>query len=228
MTARNAFSWAVRSALPGARGAVAAVHPSAGLRMPEGGGAAADAPCAAQGVLAIAMPDARGLGGDVFGLVHGEAVRAVDGAGRAATEPDTDGGASIAAAGPGDGRCLPHGEAGVLPSPRALGPAIRHAREGLRAPPALAAARGAQAAGLVAVRWPVHGEELAGAPRWPSEEGRLMEAGHADADRLAALGHRVEVMAAGDFTGALTDDELRHDAPLALARRRWQGRTGPT
>lgn len=69
----NPFSSAIRPALAGHRGAVAAAHPlavAAGTQALGEGGSAVDALIAAQAALAVACPDACGLGGDGLALVR--------------------------------------------------------------------------------------------------------------------------------------------------------------
>lgn len=77
----------------------------------------------------------------------------------------------------------------------------------------------------------VAGADLATAvarPRWRSEDGRLLvEAGHAGAERLAALGHRVDTLPLGHMKfGAVVAAGHLGGRPVALAdfrRETWAG-----
>lgn len=117
------------------------------------GGNAVDALIAAQAVLAVIAPDACGLGGDAFVMLHdGQDVRAVNGAGpapRDATHMTNDGAPSVTVPGLVDtwARLAVHTRLGLEP---ALDPAIRLAQDGCRVDPGLAAARDAQRPRLMA------------------------------------------------------------------------------
>lgn len=149
----NPFSSPLRPALAGRRGAVAAAHPlavAAGAEALASGGSAVDAAIAAQAALAVVSPDACGLGGDAFLLVRepSGAVLAVNGAGPSAARASratTTGGLSVCVPGIVDAWTLAHARWGRLPLLQALAPAIAIAEDGLRADPALLAARDAQA-----------------------------------------------------------------------------------
>ena len=156
MISLNPFSSAARPALAGQRGAISAAHPlavSAGQQMLAAGGNAVDALIAAQAVLAVIAPDACGLGGDAFVLLHDRnGVRAINGAGAAprdATEMAGDGAQSVTVPGLVDtwAHLAGHARLGLA---AALAPAIRLARNGCRVDPGLAAARDAQQARLIA------------------------------------------------------------------------------
>ncbi len=152
------FSSPIRPALAGRRGAVAAAHPlavAAGQEVLARGGSAADAVIAGQAALAVVAPDACGLGGDAFVLLHrpGRAPVAVNGAGPApagATGPAATGGASVAVPGLVAAWAELHRMAGRLPLPQVLAPAVAMAREGIVPDAALLAARAAQAGRLAA------------------------------------------------------------------------------
>jgi gamma-glutamyltranspeptidase/glutathione hydrolase len=139
------FSSAVRPALRGRFGAVAAAHPlavAAGQELLTNGGSAADALIAAQAVLCVVMPDACGLGGDMLALVHAPGVdapgaqpQAVNGTGAAPRNlrrVSDDGAHSITVPGIVDAWCTLSESWGRLPLARALQPAIRLAHAGLR------------------------------------------------------------------------------------------------
>jgi gamma-glutamyltranspeptidase/glutathione hydrolase len=154
----NPFSSAIRPALGGRRGAVAAAHPlaaAAGQRMLAEGGGAVDALIAAQAVLAVVSPDACGLGGDGLALVRapGAPPVAVHGAGPSAaraTHAATTGGAGVAVPGLVDAWAALQARWGRLPLAALLAPAIEAAEDGLRLDPALAGARDRQRDRLLA------------------------------------------------------------------------------
>ncbi len=83
----------------------------------------------------------------------------------------------------------------------------------------------------VILGWAVAGRDLAeavDAPRWRSEDGKLLvEAGHPARDDLASRGHEVEDLPAGDVRfGAVTAAGVQDGAPWALAdwrRMTWAG-----
>jgi gamma-glutamyltranspeptidase/glutathione hydrolase len=138
----------VRPVLRGRFGAVAAAHPlavAAAQELLTAGGSAADAAIAAQAALCVIMPDACGLGGDMLALVHaaGSPLQAINGTGcapLALTCALDDGPHSITVPGIVDAWCALSRQYGTLPLARALQPAIRWARAGLRVSGALAAA----------------------------------------------------------------------------------------
>ncbi|WP_375389706.1 gamma-glutamyltransferase [uncultured Amnibacterium sp.] len=118
----------------GARGAASTAHPDAtraALGMLDVGGSAVDAAIAAQAVIAVVMPHAAGLGGDLLALVRtpAGAVVAVNGVGRSpALAPSTwgsDGGSSVTVPGLVDGWFALHARGGRLPLPLVLEPAMR-------------------------------------------------------------------------------------------------------
>lgn len=128
--------------------AVAAAHPlasAAAIEVARAGGSAVDAAIAAQAVIAVAMPDAAGLGGDVLALVHdGATTRAVNGTGRSpgalAGPPSTTGGSAATVPGLVDGWLRLHAEWGRLALAESLAPAARLARDGIAVSAELAAA----------------------------------------------------------------------------------------
>ncbi len=137
-------SWP-RPVLHGLAGAVSAAHPlavAAGQELLQIGGSAVDAAIAAQAVLCVVAPDACGLGGDMFALVHAGdgAPVAVNAAGAAPLAPadlSADGANSITVPGIVDGWCRMVERWGHVPLSRCLEPAIRIARSGYRVPTAL-------------------------------------------------------------------------------------------
>ncbi len=143
----NSYSNKCRPALHGARGAIASAHPlatAAGQEMFMAGGNAADALIAAQAVLAVACPEACGIGGDMLALVDdGKAVTAISGVGRAPMamrQATTDGANSITVPGlAGAWESLSRGW-GRLGLAACLAPAIRLAEGGLAMSDTLAAA----------------------------------------------------------------------------------------
>ena len=90
---------------------MSAAHPlavAAGQEVLQAGGTAVDAVIAAQAVLCVVAPDACGLGGDMFALVHRPdsetvAVNAAGAAPMAASQLSTDGANSITVPGIVDG-----------------------------------------------------------------------------------------------------------------------------
>lgn len=222
----NPFSSPLRPALGGRLGAVAAAHPlavAAGQRVLGQGGSAVDALIAAQAALAVASPDACGLGGDGFALVHapGQAPVAVNGAGPSAagaTAGATTGGASVAVPGLVDAWMELHGRWGRLGLADVLAPAIEMT-EGVRVDPVLAAARRTQEARLKAggaSAWALMGLEAGDAFVQPAL-GRTLRAVAAEGRAgLAALGPAIAraVQAAG---GALTAEDLAVPAAAVTA-----------
>jgi len=156
LTKLNPFSSSIRPALAGDRGAVAAAHPlavAAGQQMLSLGGNAVDALIAAQAVLAVVAPDACGVGGDAFVLLHdGREVIAINGGGAsplAAREMATDGAQSVTVPGLVDTWAMLAPRA-ILGLAAALAPAIRIATHGFRIDPGLALARDVQKSRLLA------------------------------------------------------------------------------
>lgn len=143
---RDAYSSQPRPVLYGLMGAVSAAHPlavAAGQELLQAGGTAIDAAIAAQAVLCVVAPDACGLGGDMFALVHrpGDEIVAVNAAGAspmAASELSADGANSITVPGIVDGWSRMSEAWGALPLSRCLEPAIRIALGGFRVTAALA------------------------------------------------------------------------------------------
>ncbi|HVY34439.1 MAG TPA: gamma-glutamyltransferase [Caulobacteraceae bacterium] len=133
------YSSPQRPVLQGVGGAVAAAHPlavAAGQELLLAGGSAVDAAIAAQAVLCVVAPDACGLGGDMFALVHqlGDAEpMAINASGAAPLDMEraTDDGAnSITTPGIVDGWACLSERWGRRPLSRCLQPAIRLARTG--------------------------------------------------------------------------------------------------
>lgn len=154
----ESFSSYRRPVVRGVRGAVAAAHPlacAAGQEVLTLGGNAVDALVAAQAVLAVIMPDACGLGGDMLALVAeaGGDVHAVTGTGKAPrgmVRVATDGADSVTVPGiVGAWETLSR-RWGTLPLARCLAPAERLARVGFPLSAALAIAVEAQRKRLVA------------------------------------------------------------------------------
>jgi gamma-glutamyltranspeptidase / glutathione hydrolase len=161
----DAFSSSVRPVLRGRVGAVSAAHPlavAAGQEMLLAGGTAADAAIAAQAILCVIMPDACGLGGDMLALVHlpGRTPSAINGTGAspvALRQVSDDGPNSITVPGIVDAWHTLSKHYGRLPLSRALDPAMRLARSGMRVSQSLAAALTTHRARL----------ERGGAAAWP-------------------------------------------------------------
>ena len=109
---------------------------TAGARVLAAGGSAVDAAIAAQAVIAVVLPQAAGLGGDLLALVHHHgAVEAVNGTGRSphllAGPPTSTGGLSVTVPGLVDGWLVLHQRWGRLPLPSVLAPAIELAEAGI-------------------------------------------------------------------------------------------------
>jgi gamma-glutamyltranspeptidase/glutathione hydrolase len=134
----NTYSSVNRPVLRGMLGAVSAAHPlavSAGQSALMAGGSAVDAMIAAQAVLCVVAPDACGVGGDMFALVHctGEAPVAVNGAGAAPMglqAVSSDGANSITIPGIVDAWATMSARWGRLSLAQVLAPAIAIARTG--------------------------------------------------------------------------------------------------
>ncbi|WP_075214037.1 gamma-glutamyltransferase [Mongoliimonas terrestris] len=156
----DGYASPIRPVMGGYLGAVSAAHPlaaAAGQEMLLKGGTAVDAAIAAHAVLAVVMPDACGLGGDLLALVREPrgTVTAVNGCGAAPlglTEVTTTGGASVTVPGAvAAWESLASGW-GRLPLDRVLAPAIRAARGGIPVSAGLARAVADQRARLEAGR----------------------------------------------------------------------------
>lgn len=136
----------------GSRGAVATAHPAASAAAAQilsAGGGAVDAAIAAQAVIAVVLPQAAGLGGDLLALVHHRgAVEAVNATGRSpwslSAPPHTTGGSSVSVPGLVGGWWELHRRWGRLPLPGVLAPAVDLALRGIPVDPGLAAAVAAQ------------------------------------------------------------------------------------
>ena len=154
----DAFSSYRRPVVRGLRGAVASAHPlatAAGQEILAAGGNAADSLIAAQAVLAVIAPDACGIGGDMLALVRDPdgSVTAVGGTGKspiAMTEASGDGANSITVPGLADAWETIARRWGAMPLSQCLAPAIRIARAGMVATPALVRAVAAQRHRLLA------------------------------------------------------------------------------
>lgn len=121
----------------GMPGAVATAHPratEAALSILADGGSAVDAAICAQAVIAVVLPQAAGLGGDMLGLVRTPSgiVHAINGTGlsprQAPSEWTADGGGSVTVPGAVDAWSAAHGQWGRLPLRHILAPAIEAAR----------------------------------------------------------------------------------------------------
>ncbi|MFT8895770.1 MAG: gamma-glutamyltransferase [Acetobacter sp.] len=141
----DGYSSPVRPVISGVTGAVSAAHPlaaAAAQDMLVRGGSAVDAAIAAQAVLCVVMPDACGIGGDLFALVDdGKDTMAVSGAGaapRRGTGCADDGANSITVPGLPGAWASMHDRWGKLPFSVILSPAIRLAAEGIAVSEAMA------------------------------------------------------------------------------------------
>ncbi len=149
---RESYSSQIRPVLHGLAGAVSAAHPlavAAGQELLQSGGSAADAAIAAQAVLCVVAPDACGLGGDMFALVHSigtdpVAINASGAAPMALSHAAADGPNSITVPGIVDGWGRISDRWGQVALARCLEPAIRIARGGVPVTGALAATVDAQ------------------------------------------------------------------------------------
>jgi gamma-glutamyltranspeptidase/glutathione hydrolase len=133
------YSSRARPVLTGRSGAIAAAHPlavAAGQSLLEQGGSAADAMIAAQAVLCVIMPDACGLGGDMFCLVRAPGEDQPMGVNAAGVLPRrqmaaaSDGAQSITVPGIVQGWADVSSRWGRLGLAAALAPALRIARDG--------------------------------------------------------------------------------------------------
>lgn len=138
---------AVATSSRGVRGAVAAAHPlarDAALETLARGGSAVDATIAAHAVIAVVMPHAAGLGGDMIALVRpgrGD-VQAINGTGLSPQiAPETwrtDGGSSVTVPGLVAGWVTAHERWGRLRLSEVLAESIRIAHTGYRVDAGLA------------------------------------------------------------------------------------------
>lgn len=184
----STFSTFVRPILRGERGAIAAAHPlavAAGQQMLTDGGSAVDAAIAAQAVLCVVMPDACGLGGDMFALIADSdrgrwAVNAAGAAPAGLDGPVDDGGRSVTLPGIVAGWEDMAKRWGRLPFASLFTPAIRLAREGFRPEAALMLAVAAQRTRL----------EAGGAGEWA-----LLHLGRGDRLMQEPLGGLLEAIA---------------------------------
>ena len=131
----------------GVRGAVAAAHPlarDAALEILARGGSAIDATIAAHAVIAVVMPHAAGLGGDMIALVRPgrEDVQAINGTGLSPEiAPETwrtDGGSAVTVPGLVAGWVSAHERWGRLALSEVLAESIRIAHAGYRVDAGLA------------------------------------------------------------------------------------------
>lgn len=134
----DGFSSSVRPVISGPWGAVSAAHPlavSAGQDVLARGGSAVDAAIAAQAVLCVVVPDACGIGGDLFALVaDGAQTHAISGAGvlpHKATGCADEGATSITVPGLAGAWARMHARWGKLPFSVLMDKAIHLAEEGI-------------------------------------------------------------------------------------------------
>lgn len=151
----DGYSSAVRPVLPGVDGAVCAAHPlavAAGQDMLLRGGSAVDAAIAAQAVLCVVMPDACGIGGDLFALVRNSTgTSAISGAGAAPVKGTVcadDGANSITVPGLAGAWASMHARWGTLPFAVILSRAIALAEGGIEVSAAMVQTVQAQAGRL--------------------------------------------------------------------------------
>jgi gamma-glutamyltranspeptidase/glutathione hydrolase len=209
-----------RPVLRGRFGAVAAAHPlavAAGQEMLTAGGSAADAAIAAQAALCVIMPNACGLGGDMLALVHapGIPVLAINGTGCAPlglTQAQGDGPHSITVPGIVDAWCTLSRGYGRVPLARALAPAVRLARAGLRVSNAFAATLGKHRERLLrggAARWALFDAPAGAFIRQP-ELAALLESVGTDGRAAFYQGTSARQMARaiGALGGALGEADL--------------------
>jgi len=231
----ESFSSAVRPTLRGRFGAVSAAHPlavAAGQEILVAGGSAADAAIAAQAILCVIMPDACSIGGDLLALVHapGCAMLAVNGTGKSPAlqrQAADDGPNSITVPGMVDAWCILSRRHGRLPLARALEPAVRLARAGMRVSGPLAAALAVHRERLVrgrATGWALFDAAPGARVTQPRLAALLEQVG---ADGRAAFYHgtaaRQVSQAVGLLGGTLRDDDLAaHETVLgAPIDTRW-------
>jgi len=234
---RDLYSSHPRPVLQGVEGAVAAAHPlavAAGQEMLRAGGSATDACIAAQAVLCVLSPDACGLGGDMFALVHqpGQPAVAINGAGAAplaATQVSGDGANSVTVPGIVHGWGEMSARWGKLPLAQLLAPAIRLTRLGCRVSPTLAATVVTQRARLDrggAGAWALLG--LAPGALWRQPElAALLErigqdgvAGFYDGPAAAMI---AEAIRAGGGTLGIEDLARHRTMVLPPVTLRWAG-----
>lgn len=134
----DGYSSTARPVLLGDVGAVSAAHPlavAAAQDMLLRGGSAVDATIAAQAVLCVIMPDACGIGGDLFALVDdGTGTSAISGAGAAPRQGKVcsdDGANSITVPGLAGAWASMHARWGTLPFSVILSRAIHLAEGGV-------------------------------------------------------------------------------------------------
>lgn len=224
----DAYSSPHPAVLRGALGAVAAAHPlavAAGQELLVAGGSAADAAIAAQAVLCVVSPDACGLGGDMLALVRapGEAPIAINGAGHtpfAAQDFSADGATSVTVPGIVHAWAELSRRHGRVPLARALGPAVRLARNGFAVGASLAEAVVQQRERLV--RGGASGARImsleAGA-RWvqPELASLLTSIGELGSEAFYAgpMAHAI-AHALQSLGGAMNIDDLaRHESVIA-------------
>lgn len=220
-------------------GAVSAAHPlavEAGADVLRAGGTAVDAAICAQAVVAVVMPEAGGLGGDMLALVHepAGAVVALTGSGalpaRAQGAAST-GGASVTVPGLADAWIEAHTRYGRLPLADVLAAAVRLAEDGVPVEPDLAEACAGQRSRLLAggaQRWALLG--LAAGERWRQPElvrtlravaagGReAFYAGAAAASICAAVRRHGGAMEPSDLQRHATDVAVPLEIPWAGGR----------
>lgn len=146
-----------RSAAMGRHGMIAtsqALASAAGLKVLQDGGNAIDAAITAAAVLAVVEPNMNGIGGDLFAIVFdattkklsaldasgrsGQAATPAEFARRQITEMPGNGVLSVDVPGVVDGWSQLLSRFGTIPLSKALGPAIRYAREGYPVQPLVA------------------------------------------------------------------------------------------
>jgi gamma-glutamyltranspeptidase/glutathione hydrolase len=220
---------ASRPVLRGRFGAVAAAHPlavAAGQELLNVGGSAADAAIAAQAALCVIMPDACGLGGDMLALVHspGFDVQAINGTGcapLALTRIGDDGPDSITVPGIVDAWCTLSRQYGRLPLARALEPAVRLARTGMRISSALSSTLSTHRARLLrggAGSWVLF-DAPSGALIGQPELAALLERVATDGRGAFYQGDvaRQIAEAVGTLGGALSEEDLAAHATVLAA-----------
>ncbi len=151
------YSSQPRPVLTGRKGAIAAAHPwavAAGEAMLRDCGSAIDALIAAQAVLCVLMPDACGIGGDMFAILQqpdGQQI-ALNGGGASPAVLENwavSGANSITTPGIVDAWTTLAARWGRLPLAQLLTPAIELARDGFRLPESLATPARAQRQRLI-------------------------------------------------------------------------------
>lgn len=187
------------------------------------GGSAVDAAIAAQAVIAVVLPQAAGLGGDMLALVYdGGAVSAVNGTGLSprglTAAPATSGGTAVTVPGIADGWLTLHARWGRLPLSVVLEPAVRLAADGIEVDGELRAAVDAQRDRLTdggARGWELL--DIAVGGRWQQPELAALLADLATCGREAFYAGRAAAAIAAAVQrcgGALALDDLAaHDTP---------------